>query len=191
MSWIRKISFARRTSESSGTLGENDDDTNPRVVTVEVEDVRFAVTQFSAWVTNADTKAGLGLAGVALLVNGMVAVRPLFARNLPPATVRTWCFVTTYTMTTACVLITVGCLTLALLPRIDTQRFSRYSWPLVSRATEQELFALSPKTERIEGWHAAHALAQIARRKFRYLGFASYTLAAAISLFLLCILLAP
>ena len=137
----------------------------------DVDEARFAITQFSGWIANADTKAGLLATATIFLGGTLVGQRTGVRASFAPATWHDWVRTVLITGALAAVPIAVVALTAALRPRVLDDTRSRYSWPFVAATPVRDL-AASRRTTDDEVWLAAHDLAVIARRKYRWLTIA-------------------
>jgi uncharacterized membrane protein YeaQ/YmgE (transglycosylase-associated protein family) len=131
------------------------------------EDARFAISQFSGWITNADTKASLLATALTVLVGAVASQRNVLLGVLPTSGYREWTAVALFCSIVICIVGSVICLVRVLTPRVDRTAFSRYSWPAVAESPLVKLVSLSQQTEREEAWYTARVLAVIARVKFR------------------------
>ncbi|WP_204072741.1 Pycsar system effector family protein [Planotetraspora phitsanulokensis] len=132
-------------------------------------DAHFAISQFSAWIMNADTKAGVLAAALAILINGLLGQKIAITALLPPRNVAAWLPLTALTGSAICIIAASMHLILAVRPKIRQDEFSRYSWPSVSKSTISQLVSRGTDTDREEAWKTAHTLASIAEIKFRRL----------------------
>jgi hypothetical protein len=72
----------------------------------------------------------------------------------------------------ACLLFCGFYLTRSLLPRSDTQTFSRFSWPDLAQVELDVLLGLDDREARTEAWIEAQTLARIVRAKYRHFALA-------------------
>ncbi|MFD9741386.1 Pycsar system effector family protein [Umezawaea sp. NPDC059074] len=137
----------------------------------DVGEAHFAITQFSGWVANADTKAGL-LATATIVLGGTLAgQRAEIRASFTPTTWHEWVRAVVMALTLVAVPAAVLALTAALRPRVLDGSRSRYSWPSVAATPVRDL-PRSKRSAADEAWLAAHDLAVIARQKFRWLRIA-------------------
>ncbi|PRY35400.1 hypothetical protein CLV43_114319 [Umezawaea tangerina] len=135
-------------------------------------EAQFAIAQFSGWVTNADTKAGLLATATTILGGALVGQRTAIRASFTPDSWREWALAAVLVWTLAAVVTTAVALTAALRPRVVARGHSRFSWPTVAATPVHELLAADRRTAAREAWRAAHDLAVIARMKFRWLRLA-------------------
>ncbi|MFI6099368.1 Pycsar system effector family protein [Lentzea sp. NPDC051213] len=138
------------------------------------EQVQLAITQFSAWVSNADTKAGLLATATTLLGGGLASQRTVIRGAFPPTTTMAWVRVIAIGLSVLAVVVAVAALVVALRPRARKHGFSRYSWPVVASVSLEQYRARVCRAPGAEGWRTAHDLARIARAKFRCLYVATW-----------------
>ncbi|MET1075889.1 MAG: Pycsar system effector family protein [Umezawaea sp.] len=132
-------------------------------------EAQFAITQFSVWVTNADTKAGLMATATTILGGALVSQRTAIRATFSPGSPFEWGLAVVLVWTLLAVLTTAFALTAALRPRVVNQGHSRFSWPTVAATPVHVLDAADPRNSSREAWRAAHELAGIAQLKFRWL----------------------
>lgn len=137
----------------------------------DVSEARFAIAQFSGWVANADTKAGLLATATIFLGGTLVGQRPAIRGSFTPVTWQDWVRTVLITGVLVAVPIAVIALTATLRPRVVDDTNSRYSWPFVAATPVRDL-TTSKRTTADEAWLAAHELAVIARQKYRWLTLA-------------------
>ncbi|HEX6342635.1 hypothetical protein [Umezawaea sp.] len=148
----------------------------------DVGEARFVIAQFSGWVANADTKAGLLATATIFLGTTLVGQRSAVRASFSPSTWQEWVRAVLITGALVAVPVAVVALTATLRPRVLGNTGSRYSWPFVATTPVREL-ARSNRTAD-EAWLAAHNLAVIVRRKYRWLTLALVAWAiGALSLF--------
>ncbi|WNV82766.1 Pycsar system effector family protein [Umezawaea sp. Da 62-37] len=135
-------------------------------------EAQFAITQFSGWVSNADTKAGLMATATTILGGALVGQRTAIRASFPPESPREWAVAAVLVWTLLAVVTTAFALTAALRPRVVNDGYSRFSWPTVAATPAHVLDAADPRDSSREAWRSAHELAGIARLKFRWLRLA-------------------
>lgn len=157
------------------------------------DDARFAITQFSFWINNADAKAGLLATAVALLVVSVVSQKSSIVELFPLTTATHRISFISLCLASLLLTFSVGALFLTLKPRRMHSEFSRYSWVAVSKETPKSMLTRARfETERADAWETAIVLAKIVERKVRTLAFAaSCWLAATIFVLLWYALLPP
>lgn len=128
------------------------------------DDARFAISQFTAQVNSADTRAGL--LGAALTVLAPVLVRQFETTRL------TGVVVGLLVASAALIALAVAGTVSVLSVRVVEVGFSRYSWPLVARSSVAALTGRTDRTDRVEAWRAAYALALIAQTKYAHFRWA-------------------
>jgi hypothetical protein len=125
--------------------------------------------QFARWITNADTKAGLLAAALAILTGWVAQRMGTVVHRLPPGSLVEWIVLLGLLTSAAAIVLSTAFLVCAVIPRVHEPRlFSRYSWPSVAGASVADLVLTERRSEREESWQTAHILASIARRKFRH-----------------------
>ncbi len=155
------------------------------------DDARFAITSFSGWITNADTKTGLLAAAVTVLTSTIVSQSDRAIALLPPHGARQVAAVLALGPSLLALAVTAFWLLRALLPRMTNPGFSRYSWPAVAASTPSELASLTATKDRAEAWLQAHTLAGIAQAKFGNFSKALRCFAVAVALLVAWAILAP
>lgn len=128
--------------------------------------MQLAITQFSTWVSNADTKAGLLATATTLLGGGLASQRGAIRKSFAPATALEWVSTVAVSVTMIAMVVAVAALVVGLRPRARRYGFSRYSWPSVASLSLEQYLERVQRTPRLEGWRTAHDLARIARVKF-------------------------
>jgi hypothetical protein len=140
-----------------------------------LDDAYKAISEFSGWVTNADTKAGLLASATTLVGGGIASQRAKVRESFRPATVADWIELIAICVSILAVLVAVVALVVVLRPQARRFGFSRFSWPAVVVHEVAELAAMSGRTQRMEAWQTAHDLAVIAQQKFRWLSVALFS----------------
>jgi Family of unknown function (DUF5706) len=132
----------------------------------DTSDIEFLLGQTGEWIRNADTKSGLLLAALTVLL-GSVSSSARGLRGLwsghphrPEALI---------VLAGSVVLLAVAyaLLVAVLLPRHSSTAATRYAWPWVNTASLEILEHLAPDSRRTEAWRQAKQLAAIAARKHR------------------------
>jgi hypothetical protein len=153
-------------------------------------EIEFVLDQVSQWIRNADTKTGLLLTGLIILLGAVSSqakdLRALWASNTSrPAAL--------WFLGAAVVLLAIalGLLVVVLLPRTRLSGPSRYAWPWIAKASLDDLKELKPSSLREEGWRQAKQLAEIAAFKYRYFASAVWIAAGSVGCLLVWIVLRP
>jgi hypothetical protein len=128
-------------------------------------DVEFLLGQTAEWIRAADTKAGLLLAALTVLLGGISSS----ARDLKTL----WSghhvdrldALIVLAASVALLAVAYALLIAVLLPRRSSPADSRYAWPWVNSASLLDLERLTPDSRRTEAWRQAKQLAAIAARK--------------------------
>lgn len=127
-------------------------------------DVEFLLGQTGEWIRAADTKAGLLLAALTVLLGGISSS----ARNLRGL----WSAHRNHTAALTVLAISVVLLAIAyallialLLPHRSSPTATRYAWPWVHKTALRKLESLPLESRRKEAWVQAKQLASIASRK--------------------------
>lgn len=150
-------------------------------------DVLAVISETGLWIRSADTKTGFGLTGLTVLL----AAEASQARSLQilwkapstaPAT--EWILATSVVFLAAAYCLFVG----VLLPRSQVPKKNRFSWPWLSRASDEQLEAIDSGAARREAWRQARVLATIASTKFRFLTLAIGATAVSALLYLVAML---
>lgn len=130
----------------------------------DLSDVEFVIGQTSDWIRGADTKAGLLLGALVVLLGWLSSaaghLRSLWSGhpdNLPALIALAACV--------ALLAVAIGLLVGVLVPRRSSPPASRYAWPWISRVPVEEVLALTSESRRREAWLQAKQLAGIAARK--------------------------
>jgi hypothetical protein len=128
-------------------------------------DVEFLLGQTAEWIRAADTKTGLLLAALTVLLGGVSSS----ARDLKTL----WSghhadrlgVLIVLAASVALLVVAYALLIAVLLPRRSSQADTRYAWPWVNDGSLSELEILRPASRRTEAWRQAKQLAAIATRK--------------------------
>lgn len=131
-------------------------------------DVEFLLGQTAEWIRAADTKTGLLLAALTVLLGGASSS----ARDLKTV----WAGrhadrLGVLIVLAASVALFIGAYALliaVLLPRQTSLADTRYAWPWVHTKSLPELEVLGPDSRRTEAWRQAKQLAAIAARKHSF-----------------------
>ncbi|GAA1251954.1 hypothetical protein GCM10009609_14110 [Pseudonocardia aurantiaca] len=125
------------------------------------------ITQTSSWIFNADAKAGLLLAALAVLGAALTGQLQSTLRGYLVFGVREVAGLVLFAVAAAMLGISVFYIYRVLVPRLDeTSSESRFSWPWVSQQALDLIFRREPGGVRREAWVQAVALSGIARAKF-------------------------
>lgn len=153
-------------------------------------EIEFILDQISQWIRNADTKTGLLLTGLIIVLGAISSqakeVRALWELHTSrPAAL--------WFLGAAIVFLTVAfaLLIIVLLPRVPVGGASRYSWPWIAKSGLDDLKGLKPNSLREEGWRQAKQLAEIAAFKYRYFTSAVWVAAGSIGCLLVWTVLRP
>jgi pycsar effector protein len=129
-----------------------------------VSDVEFLIGQTGDWIRSADTKAGLLLGALTVLLGWLSSsagsLRGLWSGH--PQRLGALVFLATCVVL---LVVAIALLIAVLIPRRSTPAATRYAWPWVHRTSLEDLKALTPDTQRTEAWRQAKLLAGIASRK--------------------------
>ena len=134
---------------------------------VNSDDARFAITQMSAWIANADVKAGLIATANTVLVGALVSQRRAVVDSVRQLDVTDVIGLISLGLSVAGVLWSALFLLIVLTPRLRSGETTRYSWPSLAGAKVSDLMDADPEADRREAWASAIALANIAARKYR------------------------
>lgn len=153
-------------------------------------EIEFILDQVSEWIRNADTKTGLLLTGMIIILAAISSsakdLRALWASNASrPAAL--WFFGAAVVL----LAIAFALLIVVLLPRARFSGPSRYAWPWIAKASLDDLKGLSPASLREEGWRQAKQLAEIAAFKYRYFTSAVWVAAGSVGCLLVWTVLRP
>jgi hypothetical protein len=153
-------------------------------------EIEFILDQVSQWIRNADTKTGLLLTGLIIILGAISSrakdLRALWASNASrPAAL--------WFLGAAVVLLAIAfaLLIVVLLPRARLSGPSRYAWPWIAKASLDDLKGLSSASLREEGWCQAKQLAEIAAFKYRYFANAVWVTAGSVGCLLVWTVLRP
>lgn len=152
--------FRRRTQVSSDVVRST-------ATQVNSDDARFAITQMSAWIANADVKAGLIATADTVLVSALVSQRREAVDSARQLDVTDAIGLISLGLSALGVLWSAFYLLQVLTPRMRSVQKTRYSWPSLAQAKVDDLIDADPETDRREAWTSAIALANIAARKYR------------------------
>lgn len=157
----------------------------------ETADVEFLLGQTAEWIRAADSKTGLLLAALTVLLGGeSSSARDLktlwsgkHADHLDALIV----------LAASVVLLVVAyaLLIAVLLPHRSSALDTRYAWPWVHAQRLHDLEALQPDSRRTEAWRQAKQLAAIAARKHTLFTSAVWVSAGSVACFLAWNLLRP
>jgi hypothetical protein len=131
------------------------------------DDARQAIAQMTAWVNNADVKAGLIATADTVLAGAVATQRAQVVRSAKTLDVVDVFALAALGTTVLGVLWCGFFLLRALMPRVRRGVFSRYSWTTLAEADPRSLTRTAPDAERAEAWAIAIALAQIVEAKYR------------------------
>jgi Family of unknown function (DUF5706) len=153
-------------------------------------EIEFILDQVSQWIRNADTKTGLLLTGLIIILGAISSqakdLRALWASNASrPAAL--WFFGAAVVL----LAIAFALLVVVLLPRARLSRPSRYAWPWIAKTSLDDLKELKPTSLREEGWRQAKQLAEIAAFKYRYFASAVWVTAGSVACLLVWTVLRP
>jgi hypothetical protein len=153
-------------------------------------DIEFILDQISQWIRNADTKTGLLLTGLIILLDAISSrakdLRALWAGNASrPASL--------WFLGAAVVLLAIAFVLLVavLLPRTRSSSPSRYAWPWIAKVSLDDLEGLKPNSLREEGWRQVKQLADIAAFKYRYFTSAMWVTAGSVGCLIVWSVLRP
>ena len=153
------------------------------------EDAYFAINQFTAWINNADAKAGFLSAALAILAGGIARESNERFKSLGHLDAQQWLVIAAVASSAIVSIVSAAYLVRAIYPRIQSQPFSRYSWPSVANVSHASLLKTGIRSNRDEAWMTALSLALIAKKKFRCLRVSFACWMAAIVLLLISILM--
>jgi hypothetical protein len=172
----------RRQSERAQPPGRRDDP--------DVSDVEFLIGQTGDWIRSADTKAGLLLGALTVLLGWLSSstesLRGLWSghpQRLGALVILGVCVVL--------LVVAIGLLIAILVPRRSTPTATRYAWPWVHGTSLEDLVALTPESRRIEAWRQSKHLASIASRKHTLFAAAVWFSAGSAACFLAWSVLRP
>lgn len=151
-------------------------------------DVLAIMSETGLWIRGADTKTGFGLTGLTILLAAEASQASTLqvlwrAPGTAPGTV--WLLAASVAFLAAAYSLFVG----VLLPRTQTTKPNRFSWPWLCRASDEELEAIDSGVARREAWLQARTLATIAATKFRFLKWAIGSTAVSALLYLAAMLI--
>jgi len=121
----------------------------------------------TAWVNNADVKAGLIATADTVLAGAVAAQRNQVVSSMRSPGVLDVFALGALGITVLGVLWCGFFLMRALMPRVRRGRFSRYSWTALATADLPRLVRAAPNAEREEAWAVAITLARIVEAKYR------------------------
>jgi hypothetical protein len=147
-------------------------------------DVEFLLGQTAEWIRAADTKTGLLLAALTVLL-GWVSSSTRDLKTLWSAHHADRLGVLIVLATSVVLLIIAYALLIAvLLPRRTSLADTRYAWPWVHMKSLTDLEVLTPDSRRTEAWRQAKQLAAIADRKHTFFTAAVWASAGSAACFL-------
>jgi hypothetical protein len=151
-------------------------------------DVLATVAETGLWIRSADTKTGFGLTGLTVLL----AAEASQARSLQilwtstgTAPAPDWLLAFSIAFLAMAYCFFVG----VLIPRTQTVKANRFSWPWLCRATDDEVETMACGEGRREAWLQARTLAKVAAAKFRFLKLAISSTAVSVLLYLVAMLI--
>lgn len=137
--------------------------------TSQMDEVEFVIAHTGEWIRGADTKAGLSLTALTVLLAAISreasSVKFLWTDNsrTPPAI---WLLIVSILALVAALVAA----TLVVVPRASRSAVAnRFSWPWLATVTAREASAMPRETAREEAWQQAVVLAVIASRKYAWL----------------------
>lgn len=132
-------------------------------------DGTLAITQFAAWIANADTKSGFLSTGLTALSAVVTSRIRQAIHSFPVEGTREWVAVILLGISTILVLISALNLISALTPRTPAPKsFTRYAFPALASKPEGFVPDLNFDQQRNESWTQARALSIIALAKFKH-----------------------
>jgi hypothetical protein len=134
---------------------------------VNADDARFAITQMSTWIANADVKAGLIATADTVLVGALISQRREAVDSARQLEVADVIGLISLGLSAIGVIWSAFFLLIVLTPRVRSGQKTRYSWPSLAQAKVSDLVDIDLETDRREAWTSAIALANIAARKYR------------------------
>lgn len=142
-------------------------------------EIEFILDQISQWIRNADTKTGLLLTGLTIVL-GTIGSRAKDLRALWTSSASRSLALWFFGAAVLLLAIAFSLLVIVLLPRSRFSGPSRYAWPWIAKASLDDLKELKPASLREEGWRQAKQLAEIAAFKYRYFAGAVWVAAGSI-----------
>lgn len=150
----------------------------------DTSDVEFLLGQTAEWIRAADTKTGLLLAALTVLLGGLSSS----ARDLKTL----WSghhadglgVLIVLAASVVLLVVAYALLIAVLLPRRTSFADTRYAWPWVNNKSLGELEILTPDSRRREAWRQAKQLAAIAARKHSLFAAAVWVSAGSVACFL-------
>lgn len=150
----------------------------------DLQDARQSMAMFSSWVNNADTKAGLLAATVAVVLARLSQQTVAIRRVITPDEVGEWGALIVLLVLSVAVGTAFVALAHTLIPRTFDDVESRFSFPHVA-ATKWTHKPASPREDvASEAWAQVATLARIVKSKFRFLKIATIATFVALPLFL-------
>jgi hypothetical protein len=130
----------------------------------DTSDIEFLLGQTGEWIRSADTKSGLLLAALTVLL-GSVSSSARSLRGLWSGHPHRLEALIALAGSVALLAVAYALLVAVLLPRHSSTAATRYAWPWVNTASLETLEHLAPDSRRTEAWRQAKQLAAIAARK--------------------------
>ena len=153
-------------------------------------DIEFVLAQTSEWIRNADTKTGLLLTGLLILL-GAIGSRARNLQDLWSSNASRPAALWFLGAAVALLAIAFGLLIVVMVPRTGIDYPSRYAWPWIATTSLKDLEELKANSSRKEGWRQAKQLAGIAAFKYRYFTKAVWATAGSVFCLLLWTVLGP
>src|SRR5713101_321252 len=129
-------------------------------------DVEFVLAQTADWIRNADTKTGLLLAALTVLL-AAISSQAHRLRHLWAGHGRIGWVLMALAASVVLLGMAFALLVAVLIPRTKTP-ITRYSWPWIASVPLTELERLSADSARSEAWMQAKTMSEIALHKYRY-----------------------
>ena len=130
----------------------------------DTSDIEFLLGQTGEWIRSADTKSGLLLAALTVLL-GSVSSSARSLRGLWSGHPQRLEALIVLAASVVLLAVAYALLVAVLLPRHSSTAATRYAWPWVNQASLETLEQLTPDSRRTEAWRQAKQLAAIAARK--------------------------
>lgn len=130
----------------------------------DTSDIEFLLGQTGEWIRSADTKSGLLLAALTVLL-GSVSSSVRSLRGLWSGHPHRLEALILLAGSVVLLAVAYALLVAVLLPRHSSTTATRYAWPWVNTASLETLEHLPPDSRRTEAWRQAKQLAAIASRK--------------------------
>lgn len=171
------------SSDNSADTSQADSETTSVEPKDDLEDGHQALAYTATWINNADTKAGLLSAAVAVVLAGITQQAHSIKNVLSPAGGGEWAALSLFALLAGALMVAIIALAKVITPRMPLpQSPSRFGFPTLASPTWRHHPATREGAAE-EVWQQARLLSSIARSKFGSLRVASIATFSSLPLF--------